>query len=116
METCFKIVYRARLKKRIDAIQRVFADPNNPDQQVAATKQFAVDLANTMETSLGFARKMSEDLWGKVDDTVVYTAEDIINGGVVPEYIQAYDDLIKRMEPGFERKMVARKCCYCRKC
>ena len=54
-----------------------------------------------METSLGFARKMSEDLWGKVDDTVVYTAEDIINGGVVPQYIQAYDDLIARMQPGF---------------
>ena len=44
---------------------------------------------------------MSEDLWGKVDDTVVYTAEDIINGGVVPQYIQAYDDLIARMQPGF---------------
>ena len=89
------------IEKRIDAIKRVFADPNKPEQQVAATKKFATDLADTMETSLGFARKMSEDLWGKVDDTVVYTAEDIINGGVVPQYIQAYDDLIARMQPGF---------------
>ena len=58
------------IEKRIDAIKRVFADPNKPEQQVAATKKFATDLADTMETSLGFARQMSEDLWGKVDDSL----------------------------------------------
>ncbi len=94
------------VEKRIDSLKQVFKDPSNPDQQVAATKKFAIDLANTIETSLGFARNTSKKLWNNVDDTVVYTADDIINGDIMPEYIQAYDALIAKMEPGFRDRWI----------
>ena len=91
------------VEKRIDATTQVFKDPST-GREVGPLKTFANDLAKTYETSLGFGRALNSKFWDKVPDITVYTAEDAVNNGVIPAYIQAYDKLLDQLPPGFKQR------------
>jgi len=91
------------VEKRIDATTQVFKDPST-SKEVGPLKTFANDLANTYETALRFARNMNSGLWEKVPDTTVFTAEDAVNNGVIPTYIEAYDKIVDNLPQGFKQR------------
>ena len=90
---------------RISARNRVLTgDERSGTPQ--ARKTFSLDLANLLETQLGFARKREKELWSKTGGVDVFTPSEVIDGDVTPSFITKYDEFIKELPPGFREEFI----------
>ena len=90
---------------RISARNRVLTgDERSGTPQ--ARKTFSLDLANILETQLGFARKREKELWSKTGGVNVFTPAEVIDGDVMPSFITKYDEFIKELPPGYKKEFI----------
>ena len=90
---------------RISARNRVLTgDERSGTPQ--ARKTFSLDLANLLETQLGFARKREKELWSKTGGVDVFTPSEVIDGDVTPSFITKYDEFINELPPGFKEEFI----------
>jgi hypothetical protein len=81
---------------RISARNRVLTgDERSGTPQ--ARKTFSLDLANLLETQLGFARKREKELWSQTGGVDVFTPAEVIDGDVVPSFITKYDEFLAEL-------------------
>ena len=93
------------VEARISARNRVLTgDERSGTPQ--ARKTFSLDLANLLETQLGFARKREKELWSATGGVDVFTPAEVIDGDVTPSFITKYDEFINELPTGYREEFI----------
>jgi len=97
---------RRAVDTRIAARNRVLTGDENLGTP-KSRKTFSLELADILDTQLGFARAREKELWGKTGGVNVFEPEDVIDGDVMPSFITKYDELVNDLPAGYREEFVA---------